>query len=308
MVHSDRQHSATDSHCRFKIGEIDLTVRSELSDVQHDFARLYRQYQIPDNPDSEGIRMEVRSSKPSFLSACRYVVHGDGKPLFETCRPSEVFPYLEWGINWRVISRYGQFIQVHAASMAHEGRGLILAGDSGVGKSTLAAALMARGWQYLSDEFALIDPKTHQMHPFPKALCIKSGSFEIIRRLKLPLWRRGDYVKAMKGQVGYVSPSEARSQCITPRCPINVIVFPRYIEGVRPELRPLSRAEAAFSLLRQTFNRPTFGYRAMSVITTITRSAQCFRLESGEIEGTCDLLESILLAHPHTGNSRPMAS
>ena len=295
MAHSNDRHSAHESTHRFKIGEVDRAVRSELEEVTHDFAQLYQPYQVPNTLEPEGIRMEVRASRRSFWGTRRYEVYGDGKPLFETSRPSEVFPYLEWGINWRVISRYNRFIQIHAASMARGGRGLILAGDSGVGKSTLAAALMARGWQYLSDEFALIDPKTHHMHPFPKALCIKSGSFEIIRRLKLPLWRRGDYVKAMKGQVGYVRPSGVGAQHITPPCPIEFIVFPKYIEDVRPRLRPLSRAEAAFSLLRQTFNRAAFGYQAMSIITDVARSAQCFRLESGEIEGTCDLLESIVL-------------
>ena len=35
---------------------------------------------------------------------------------------------------------------------------VIVPGQSGQGKSTLCAALVARGWRHISDEFALMDP------------------------------------------------------------------------------------------------------------------------------------------------------
>lgn len=41
---------------------------------------------------------------------------------------------------------------LHAACVAREGAGLLLYGDSGVGKSTLAYACARRGWTYISDD------------------------------------------------------------------------------------------------------------------------------------------------------------
>jgi hypothetical protein len=40
---------------------------------------------------------------------------------------------------------------VHAACIARNGRGLLLCGDTGAGKSTLAYACARRGWTYISD-------------------------------------------------------------------------------------------------------------------------------------------------------------
>jgi hypothetical protein len=43
-------------------------------------------------------------------------------------------------------------VTVHAACVIHQGRGLLLAGDSGAGKSSLAYACACRGWTYVSDD------------------------------------------------------------------------------------------------------------------------------------------------------------
>ena len=36
---------------------------------------------------------------------------------------------------------------------------------------------MPRGWEHLSDEFALIEPNTRDLRPFPKPVCVKAGFF-----------------------------------------------------------------------------------------------------------------------------------
>lgn len=58
----------------------------------------------------------------------------------------------------------------HAAALARGGNGLILAGESGFGKSTLTLGLVQRGWQFLSDEIAAVDARDGRLLPFPKAL------------------------------------------------------------------------------------------------------------------------------------------
>jgi len=50
-----------------------------------------------------------------------------------------------------MMKRKGRF-PLHAGCVAREGQGLLLAGTSGSGKSTLTAALVADGWDFLSDD------------------------------------------------------------------------------------------------------------------------------------------------------------
>lgn len=55
-----------------------------------------------------------------------------------------------------LLRRYDLFA-VHAAALAHDGRGIVLAGPADSGKSTLALRLVEHGWSYLSDDTILLD-------------------------------------------------------------------------------------------------------------------------------------------------------
>jgi len=54
-----------------------------------------------------------------------------------------------------VMKRRGRF-PLHAGCVARDGRGVLLAGTSGAGKSTLTAALVADGWDFLSDDTVFV--------------------------------------------------------------------------------------------------------------------------------------------------------
>ena len=183
-----------------------------LNSLVNDFLALYSGFCAPRAMPGPVIHMKIQEHKGSWLKGGQhYTIHGDNVPISTAHRIEEVLPYLEWGINWRVIVSRSEYLQVHAATMAYNGRAIIITGPPGAGKSTLAAALLARGWQYLGDEFAMINPTTLRVHPFPKAICVKAGSFDLIKQLNLTLCRERDYVKALKGKVGYISLSDYQS-------------------------------------------------------------------------------------------------
>ena len=299
MIRLDTGTSSLDVKClHHTIGAFDVSLRSELDEVLEDFAALYRGYPDGDTPSDKTIRMDVREAKWSPLRRRRYLVLGDGEGIGEQRRREEILPFLEWGINWRVITRGKDFLQLHAATMAYAGQGVVLAAGSGEGKSTLAAGLLARGWKYLSDEFALIDPHTLRLHPFPKAICIKGGSFEIVRRLHLPFAGRRYYVKGLKGRVGYVNPHDVGGESIADASPIRLVLFPRYTEGRPLRLHPLKPARAAFGLAGCALNRNVFADRAVSILSDVVRGTDCFALESSSLDDACDLIESLFAGAP----------
>jgi len=244
------------------------------------------------------IHLEVRKAGRTRLGRRLFQVLADGREVGGRCTRNRVFPFVEWGINLRIMDTRNEYLQFHAASMSFQGRGFIFAGDSGCGKTTLAAILMARGWRYLCDEFALVDMDGLYLQPFPKALCIKAGSNPVIRRLGLPFARRRDYIKASKGRVGYVSPYGAGADAIGEPTPVRVVVFPRYHPESRPQLRRVSRGSAAVRLFQQCFNRDRFPDAAIPVITKLVSEAECFELEVGAAEETCQVLESAFSIAP----------
>jgi hypothetical protein len=64
-------------------------------------------------------------------------------------RPFVAYYYLKGAINYAFAQLY--LTPVHAACVAWNGRGVLLCGHSGAGKTTLAYACARKGWTYISD-------------------------------------------------------------------------------------------------------------------------------------------------------------
>ncbi|MCC6580503.1 MAG: hypothetical protein IT440_08675 [Phycisphaeraceae bacterium] len=288
-------------YLHLQLGSIEIAVHSQYAQAANDLRHLYADQGVreigEDRLDRERVVVveAVRSPNSSWLGP-RYDITGDHGPAFRNLQPREVLPYLEWAINWQVIDGKPDYLQLHAATLSVAGKGVVLAASSGSGKSTLAAGLIARGWQYLSDEFALIRSETGCVEPFPKALCIKAGSFSLVESLGLPLWRRKHYVKAFKGLVGYVNPHHVGPNVVGIASPVNFVIFPRYTATPTPRLTPMSRAEATLELASQSFNRHQHRVQGIDVLAKLVREAQCLRMETGDLRASCDMLESRIAA------------
>ena len=281
-------------YTHYRIGEVRVALRSDRPDVLEEFASLYSPTAAPSDEvtsDCDVIHMEVRQHR-SLLGMRRFEVLGDNVSVKTVRSRRELLPYLEWGINYRLIARPSRYLLIHAASLARNGQGYIFCGASGAGKSTLAAALIARGWTYRCDEFALIDRQTLRMHAFPKALCIKAGSFPLMAKLNLPLRRDRCYVKALKGRVGYVNPPSASQPGGDTSVPVKHVFFPMFRGGTQPRLFDVSPAKATMILAGQALNRSTVGPQTIPLLSRVVSDAPCYGLESGTLESTCEMIES----------------
>lgn len=282
---------------RYDVGEVAVCIESEVPGVAEEFAGLYGGSPAIEARTNPLIHVEIRGVERLRMGfgSPRFQIYTNGQPVGRPRRQRELLPAIEWAINWRVIQSRDDFLQLHAATMMYGGAGVILAGPSGAGKSTLVAGLLARGWKYLSDEFALIHPDTLLLHPFPKAVCIKSGAFPIAEELELPFASRHYYLKGLKGMVRYINPNRLTPSSVAAPCPVRLVLFPRYTPDiVDPSVSPLSRARAAFMLLGGALNRRRFGGRAVSIICDVVRAAECRALRSGPIQATCEAIESLI--------------
>lgn len=203
-------------------------------------------------------------------------------------------PHLEWYINWQIIHGRHEYLQLHASSLERGGVALVLPGEPGSGKTTLTAGLLARGWSYLCDEFALIDPEAGVLCPYPRALCIKEAGFDIIDRLGLPLRRKTPYRKTPKGRVAFLNPLDVRADVVARPAPVQWFVFPTYVPDSEPKLERISRGQAAFQLARQCFNFKSYSADALAILAEVARGAECYRLTMGELQASCDLVERLL--------------
>ncbi len=66
-----------------------------------------------------------------------------------------------------------RFRLVHAAALTAHDQTLVIRGASGAGKTTLALALLGRGWRLHSDDVAVLDD-AGRVHPFPKPMNVRT--------------------------------------------------------------------------------------------------------------------------------------
>jgi hypothetical protein len=68
---------------------------------------------------------------------------------------------------------------LHSGAVARDGQAVLLVGSSGHGKTTLTLELMRRGWRFLSDDFAPIEP-TGTVRPFPRRVNVTDASLVLL--------------------------------------------------------------------------------------------------------------------------------
>ena len=146
----------------------------------------------------------------------------------------------------------------------------------------------------MCDEFALIHADTLELHPFPRAICIKKAAFPVVESLDLTQRGSRHYHKGTKGDVAFLSPGDARPGSVGRACPIRYVIFPKYKPKAVPALVPIHRAEAAFVLHEVCFNLWNCERIGLDVLAGMIRGASCYRLISSEIGQTCDLVQDLV--------------
>lgn len=69
----------------------------------------------------------------------------------------------------------------HAGSLHYQGKGFIITGSPGGGKSTLIMELLRRGFQFLSDDTTAMGVRDYRIYPFPLPLRMHENGMSLFR-------------------------------------------------------------------------------------------------------------------------------
>lgn len=281
---------------RYTIGAVDVALTTSVRNLYRDHSQLYEANRVESDRKvrPHTIQIDVTPTPYSLRHRRRFLVRTGSGVQFEPAGRKEVLPYVEWAVNWEIPKAMPQYLQLHASSLEVDGMGVILPGASGSGKSTLTTGLVASGWRYLCDEFALVDSRSLKLHPYPRAICIKQPAFGVLESIGVSVRGYRHYLKGTKGYVAFVNPHSIRDDVVGRPCPIRYVVFPKYVANVRPSLIPISRADAAFRLHSVCFNLLTCDRLALDVVAGLIRGATCYQLISSDISATCDLMHDLV--------------
>jgi hypothetical protein len=182
---------------------------------------------------------------------------------------------------------------IHAGAVVYGGAGLVLAGRSGNGKTTLTLGLLRRGLGLLSDEFAVVEPAARRLVPYRRSLHVRPGTPELIPELGFLHERPRHQLGG--GSEWAVTPGDlerALPGCLAPAAPLRYVLLldgaPR--AGETPLITPIPAALAALELLRGAWAASVNFAGALAHISLLLDHVSCARLRVGALEPTLDAI------------------
>ena len=243
----------------------------------------------------------VRGAVPVVQPTFSLVRHHDGLKLRSTGNgrnhPSEgvlikegqVMPLLERQINQHLVGALGDRLLLHAGAVVDAGRAVILPATSASGKTTMAAGLVQRGYGYLTDELVILHSRTNSIVPFPKAMSLKEGSFGLFESFG-PRPTGPEY-----DRVWYLDPERLRpGSVVTSPTPIGWVIFPRFKDGSKTHVEPLTVGETVLGLFENTVNNARHEEKGLDRLIKIARKAPGYRLMFGDLEDACRAVLGII--------------
>ena len=287
------------SGLRTKLGPFVVRFHTPISQFVADFSIVYAGFPVCGENEISDFRIRVtpafrrwpwREPQAGFAA--------DGASPFFTFPRRLAMPFAEWGLNWCICNHAHHFLIFHSAVVEKTGRAAILAGPPGSGKSTLCAALLARGWRLLSDELALLDPVHGQLLPIPRPVALKGTSIELIERL-LPQLRIGRvFAPTHKGTLAHLRPpAEAVERQAEPALP-GWVVFPAHAENADTRLVPLGKGAGFVRLEKNCFNYDALGRPAFDALGQLIGASECFELPFAHAAAAAELLDGLVELQP----------
>jgi HprK-related kinase A len=267
---------------RVRIGPIVAAMRSSVTRVHEGIELHYRGHDVAGDDEFADfhIAIDPYGHLPRWLSGQVIFRFGSVSP-FKPLPSEQAFALLEWGINWSITTHCHHYLILHAAVVARDDRALILPAPPGSGKSTLCAALVARGWRLLSDELTIIEPETGRVVPLPRPISLKNRSIDTIRQFWSDASIGKPVNKTLKGTVTYVQPPDASVSDATRYAIPRWIVLPRYAEDQSTRLAPIAKARAFMQLVDNGFNYDIHGRRGFEQLAHIAETCDCLEFVYG---------------------------
>lgn len=182
----------------------------------------------------------------------------------------------------------------HGAAVGLDRRGLLLTARGGSGKSTTSLSLVARGWQYASDDYCLLaidpPPRAHALYGVGKADDAALARFpdlvdHVLNPARLP------------GEKAIVDVAGAFPDQVVDHLDLRAVVIPHIDPtAVVPELRPIRAVEAGRALAPSTtLQLPGCDASTLAALGSATRDLPAYALRlSPDLSAVPDLLAALL--------------
>lgn len=181
-------------------------------------------------------------------------------------------------------------LALHGGAVAKAGKGILLPGKSGSGKSSLTAWLVGKGFSYLTDELVLL-AEDRSILPFARPLSLKPPASDLIVDL-FDLNKE----KLLTGPRGTMIPYRQLNGTNIKTFPtLHTIIFPMFVAGEDAELTKISHARCCLRLLETYVNARNLTDHGFGSLAELIRGVDAYELRYGSFSDLPLLLAPLML-------------
>jgi HprK-related kinase A len=290
-------HRRSSRRAVVSIGEFSIAISLEASPtgLAGPIEELYGDYPQLDPDTLPDVTVALRPQRGGRArSAVRAFANGvapyDAVPL------RWALPVMEATINWYVWGHVARVLLLHAAAVERQGRALILSGPSGAGKSTLCAALLARGFRFLTDEIAMVRPRDGQLEPHPRPISLKNQAIDLMAEMLPDAYLSQRFHNPARGVAAFMRPPTRSIAAAGKTASPALVIFPSYQPDAGFELRPVERAQAFTRLVESSANYLTLLETGFETLANLVEACDHYALNYPSLDAAVGAIEDLARA------------
>ena len=273
---------------------IALNLAGRQPDLERRIEGLYGAYPQRDPHSLPDVTIALRPAKrrPRVLrQALRAFANGEAP--FVAVPERWALPAMEATLNWFMWSYVARVLLLHAAVVERDGRAIIMSGPSGAGKSTLCAALIARGFRFLTDEIAMVRLADGRLQPHPRPISLKNEAIDIAAEMLPDAHLSERFPREPKGTVAFVRAPAPAIAAARESVPPALVIFPTYGAGARFELKRVEKAPAFMRLIKSSANYLTLLEVGFETLANLVEACDHYALAYGSLDDAVGAIEDL---------------